>query len=115
MTVLRDVTDMTSLCSRDDLIENAGVCALYNDEQLAIFYLPDSEQKVYALNNHDPFSGANVLSRGIVGSLGDTTVVASPIYKQHFDLLTGTCIEDAEVKIKTYPVDLVDDQVMIRV
>ena len=115
MTVLRDVTDMTSLCSRDDLIENSGVCALYNDEQLAIFYLPDSEQKVYALSNHDPFSGANVLSRGIVGSLGDKTVVASPIYKQHFDLLTGACIEDAEVKIKTYPVDLVDDQVMIRV
>lgn len=114
MNVLKDVTDMTSLCSMDDLIENAGVCALYNDEQLAIFYLPDTEQKVYALNNHDPFSGANVLSRGIIGSLGDAKVVASPIYKQHFDLSTGVCVEDAAVQVKTYLVDLVDDQVMIR-
>ena len=113
MTVLKDVTNMITLCTQQDLIEYSGVCALFNGEQLAIFYLPDAEKKVYAISNFDPFSEANVLSRGILGSLDGKVVVASPIYKQHFELESGACLEDADVKIKTFPVDLVDDQVMI--
>ncbi|MFT5717413.1 MAG: nitrite reductase (NADH) small subunit, partial [Oleiphilaceae bacterium] len=57
------------VCSKNDLVENSGVCALINGEQIAIFYLPKSEQKVFAISNWDPFGKANVLSRGIVGDL----------------------------------------------
>ncbi len=57
----------------------------------------------------DPFSHANVLSRGLLGSLGDKRVVASPLYKQHFDLETGQCIEDDSVKLTVYPVRVQGD------
>ena len=112
--MLRDVTDMKTLCSVEDLIANSGICALHEGEQVALFYLPEDEKKVYAIGNHDPFSGANVISRGIIGSITGKKVGASPIYKQHFELGSGQCIEDENVSLKTYDVDLVDDQVMIR-
>jgi assimilatory nitrate reductase catalytic subunit len=87
------------VCRLDDIIPDTGVCALVGGDQVAIFRVEDS---VYAVGNRDPFSGANVLSRGIVGDLKGELVVASPIYKQHFSLLTGRCLEDATVRIPVY-------------
>ena len=113
--MLRDVTGMKPLCDKEDLIPNAGVCALHDGEQMAIFFLPDHPGRVLAIGNSDPFTGANVLSRGIVGSISGRTVVASPIYKQHFDLETGQCVEDDSVSVKTFSVDLVDDKVLVTV
>ena len=77
-----------------------GVCARVGGEQVAVFRL--DEDDVYAVGNRDPFSHANVLSRGIVGDLKGERVVASPVYKQHFSLLTGRCVEDASVRIPVY-------------
>jgi assimilatory nitrate reductase catalytic subunit len=87
------------VCRLDDIVPDTGVCALVGGDQVAIFRVEDS---VYAVGNRDPFSGANVLSRGIVGDLKGELVVASPIYKQHFSLLTGRCLEDATVRIPVY-------------
>lgn len=96
----------------DDLVDNVGVCALVNDKQVAIFRLSGSD-KLYAIDNHDPFSKANVLSRGVVGDLKGQLVVASPIYKQHFNLTTGQCLEDESVCIPTYNIQIVDGMVQI--
>jgi nitrite reductase (NADH) small subunit len=60
--------------------------------------------ELYALSNFDPFSNASVLSRGIVGDRGGRPTVASPIYKQVFELATGTCLDDSTVSVATYPV-----------
>jgi len=89
------------VCSIDDLQPNSGICALVEGQQVAIFYLPD-QAAVYAVGNYDPFSHANVLSRGMVGDLGGQLMVASPMYKQHFNLMTGVCLEDESVKIPVY-------------
>src|SRR5579859_7332731 len=67
------------ICRLDDIVPGTGVCALVGDEQVAVFRVDDC---VYALGNFDPFSRANVLSRGIVGDLKGELVVASPVYKQ---------------------------------
>ena len=48
-----------------------------------------------AVQNRDPFAGANVVSRGIVGSAGDVPTVTSPMHKQVWDLRTGACLDDA--------------------
>jgi assimilatory nitrate reductase catalytic subunit len=88
------------VCRLEDIVPETGVCALVGGEQVAVFRL--NQDDVYAVGNHDPFSRANVLSRGIVGDLGGDVVVASPVYKQHFSLLTGRCIEDASVRIPVY-------------
>jgi len=87
------------VCRLDEIVPDTGVCALVAGEQVAIFHV---EENVYAVGNRDPFSGANVLSRGIVGDLKGELVVASPIYKQHFSLLTGRCVEDASARIPVY-------------
>lgn len=90
------------VCNIEDLVPGRGACALVNGEQVALFRLPRGS--VYALGNHDPFSGANVLSRGIVGDVKGELVVASPIYKQHFSLVSGQCVEKPEVSVPVYAV-----------
>jgi assimilatory nitrate reductase catalytic subunit len=88
------------VCRLEDIVPETGVCARVGGEQVAVFRL--SDDAVHAVGNRDPFSRANVLSRGIVGDLGGERVVASPVYKQHFSLRTGRCIEDASVRIQVY-------------
>jgi len=90
-----------------------GVGALVDDQQIALFYLPEQDN-VFALSNYDPFSKANVISRGIIGSLGDELVVASPVYKQHFSLTTGRCLEDESVSLISYPVKVENGQVLVQ-
>ena len=107
------MSDWISVCEEGDLIPGTGVCALLGDEQVAIFKLRKGE-KLYALANYDPIGQANVLSRGITGSLGDELVVASPLYKQHFSLTTGKCLENAEHSVKTYPVRVEAGKVQLR-
>lgn len=93
-----------TVCSASDLLPNLGVCARVGNKQVAIFKIAEQgKSTLYAIDNHDPFSDANVLSRGIVGDLKGRNVVASPIYKHHFDLATGECLED-DVKIPVYQV-----------
>ena len=69
---------------------------------------------VFAIGNHDPASGANVLSRGIVGDIGGEIVVASPIYKQHFSLITGRCLEEPRFAVPAYMAEVRDGQVWVR-
>ena len=92
------------VCNVDDVLPNLGVCAKVADKQVAIFKIMENGvANLFAIDNHDPFSDANVLSRGLVGDLKGHTVVASPIYKHHFDLLTGQCLEE-DVTIPVYQV-----------
>lgn len=91
-----------AICSAEDILPDTGVGALIGQHQVAVFRT--SDDVFYALDNHDPFSGANVLARGILGSVGEKRVVSSPIYKQHFCLEDGTCIEDDSVSLQVWPV-----------
>ena len=84
-------TAWTPVCALDDILPDTGVCARVQGRHVAVFRLADGT--LYAIDNVDPRSGASVLSRGLVGNLGDVTVVASPLYKNHFDLATGACLE----------------------
>src|SRR3954467_9229807 len=99
------------ICELEQILPDSGVCVLVGGEQVAVFRV---DQNVYAIGNRDPFSGANVLSRGIVGDLNGELVVASPVYKQHFSLVTGRCVEDASVSVPVYAarVDGADIQIL---
>ncbi len=102
------------VCQLDDLIINDGVNSLVDDQQIAIFRT-NEDDKVYAIGNYDPIGKAYVLSRGIVGDIKGEPVVASPLYKQHFSLLTGQCLEDDDVRVPAYPIKVVDGMVQIQV
>lgn len=95
------IDEWIAVCKLTDIVPDTGVCALVNGRQIAVFRLHDDS--VYAIDNLDPFSKANVLSRGIVGDLKGELVVASPVYKQHFNLVTGQCLEEAEVRVAVFP------------
>jgi nitrite reductase (NADH) small subunit len=103
-----------NVCRIDDLQPDSGVCALVEGLQVAIFYLP-KDKVVYAVNNYDPFGCANVLSRGIIGDIKGQPVVASPLYKQHFNLQTGICLEDETVKIPAYAVRVENGNVQVSI
>lgn len=112
MTVLDRITTWVDVCDVDDLPLDRGVCAIVGLYQVAVFRVaPDGE--LHALSNYDPFSGAYVLSRGIVGSKGEVLKVASPVYKQSFDLRTGACLDDPSVAVTTFPVRAVDRRVEV--
>src|SRR5258706_12441905 len=100
------------ICKLADIVPNTGVCALVGGEQVAIFRLDNDA--VHAVGNLDPFSRANVLSRGIVGDLKGELVVASPVYKQHFSLASGQCLEDPGVRVAVFPVRVDDGTIRVK-
>ena len=100
------------VCKTDDILPYSGVTALVFGWQVAIFRV---KSEFYAISDYDPFSGAYVLSRGIVGDRAGVVKVASPIYKQSFSLLTGECLDDPTVKLPTYPVQVMDDIIYVLV
>ena len=92
----------TDVCAVDDIVPDTGVCALVDEQHVAVFRL--GEDRFFASDYIDPKSGASVLSRGLLGTLGDRVVVASPLYKNHFDLHTGECIEVPEQSVRAHGV-----------
>ena len=97
---------LTPVCAVDAIPLEGGVAALVDGSAVAVFRSFDGS--VFALSNVDPFSGASVLSRGIVGTRGDVAVVSSPMYKQAFDLRTGRCLDDEKVLVPVYDVRVED-------
>ncbi|KAA1174275.1 nitrite reductase small subunit NirD [Marinobacter salinexigens] len=108
-------TRWDAVCSVADLVPDSGIAVWTEDGPVAVFYLPDRLPALFAISHTDPFSGSNVLARGITGDLKGEPVVASPLYKQHFSLRSGQCLEDETVQVKVYPVLLDDDQIRLEI
>ncbi|MBW0148261.1 nitrite reductase small subunit NirD [Marinobacter arenosus] len=104
-----------AVCTVEDLVPESGIAVWTDDGPVAVFYLPHRLPALFAISHTDPFSGANVLARGITGDLKGEPVVASPLYKQHFSLVTGQCLEDENVSVRTYPVLLDGDKIRLEV
>jgi nitrite reductase (NADH) small subunit len=94
--------EWTPICPWSRLQRERGVVALVHGHQVAIFRTHDD--RLYAIDNRDPKSGAHVLSRGIIGTRGDVSTVASPMHKQVYNLTTGRCLDDPTLYVRTYPV-----------
>lgn len=107
------IDEWIAVCKLTDIVPDTGVCALVNGRQIAVFRLADDS--VHAIDNLDPFSKANVLSRGIVGDLKGELVVASPVYKQHFNLVTGQCLEEAEVRVAVFPARVENGAIEVKI
>jgi nitrite reductase (NADH) small subunit len=106
-------TAWTPVCPLAAIIPDTGVCALVGHRQIAVVRLADD--RVFAIGNFDPFSKAFVMSRGIVGSAGGKAKIASPIYKQCFDLATGRSLDQPEIGLASYPCRVVDGVVHVGV
>jgi nitrite reductase (NADH) small subunit len=106
-----DTLNWTAVCAADDILPNTGVCALVAGQHVAIFRV--GQDQFFAIDNVDPKSNASVLSRGLVGNLGDRTVVASPLYKNHFDLRNGECLESPELSVRAHEVRIDSGRVLV--
>jgi NAD(P)H-dependent nitrite reductase small subunit len=100
-----------AICALEDILPESGAAALVDGKEIAVFRVGDA---VFAIGNHDPASDANVLSRGIVGDIGGEIVVASPIYKQHFNLITGRCLEEPRFAVPAYMAEVRDGRIWVR-
>jgi nitrite reductase (NADH) small subunit len=90
------------ICGLDDILPGTGGAALVDGVQVAVVRMPDGGT-VYAVGNFDPFSRAEVIARGIVGDRHGIPKIASPIFKQTFDLRTGVCFEDPARALPCWP------------
>ena len=99
------------VCRLADLQVDRGVTALVHGQALAIFRTEDGS--LYALGNHDPFTRAAGIAKGVVGRRGDVPFVGSPAHGNRFDLRTGQCLDDVHVSIPAYDVQVVDGQVLV--
>ncbi|PLC04607.1 nitrite reductase (NAD(P)H) small subunit [Variovorax sp. RO1] len=107
-----DTLNWTAVCAAGDILPDTGVCALVDGVHVAIFRV-SQEPSLFAIDNVDPKAGASVLSRGLVGSLGDRIVVASPLYKNHFDLRSGECLEAPEHSVRAHAVRVENGRVLV--
>jgi len=107
-----DAAEWVLICALDEIIPDTGVCAFIAGRQVAIVRVGDGDQ-VYAIDNFDPFSKAFVISRGIVGDSDGVPKIASPIFKQSFNLRTGQCLEKPEVALPIYRVRVSGGQVEV--
>jgi nitrite reductase (NADH) small subunit len=114
MTLLNEIQVWTAACRYDYLIPNRGVGVLLSDgAQAALFRLDDGS--LHAVGNIDPFSGAAVMSRGLVGDRAGRATVQTPIKKQAFALDDGTCLDDPDVSLPVYPTRIMDGYVEVGV
>lgn len=112
-TTTVDGTTWLAVCRLDDLVPERGAAALVAGEQVALFRLLDGT--VHAIGNRDPFSGAHVMARGIVGTRAGAPMVAGPLYKQHFDLRSGRCLEEPGTRVPVRAVQVVAGTVLVAV
>ena len=97
--------DWVSICPIDLIPPEAGVSAFVRGVAIAVFRVGDA---VFAMADRDPFTGASVLSRGIVGDRGGVLKVSSPLHKQCFALESGACLDDPSVAVPVYAARVVD-------
>lgn len=110
-----DALQWQPLCERRDLVANSGVVAWFQGRQIALFWLPDNADgpQLFAVDNRDPQSGVNVIGRGLICQVAGELVIASPLYKQHFRLADGSCLEYPEQRLDVWQVRLDGDVVEI--
>jgi nitrite reductase (NADH) small subunit len=104
------------VCRVDDITPDTGAAALVGGVQVAIVRVgagTGDDAQIYAVGNYDPFSRAFVIARGIVGDRAGVPKIASPIFKQSFDLRTGQCLDDPSVRLPSYPVQVRDGRIAI--
>ena len=101
------------VCAIDELEPAWGEAALVGGKQVALFRTTPDE--VLAVSQQDPATLSNVMARGIVGSRGSRPTIASPLHKEVYDLETGECFTNPELRLTSYATRVVDGYVEVAV
>lgn len=106
------MSEFLQVCLVSDLVKDAGVAALVNNKQVALFYI---DGQVYATDNFDPIGRANVMSRGMTGDRQGELTVASPLHKEHYSLISGQCMDKEDFSLPVYQARIVGDNVEVAI
>ena len=99
-----------AVCTLEEIPAQAGIGARLGEMQIALFRL---NGHVYALDNQEPGSQANVLSRGLLGDASGEPIVISPLYKQRIRLRDGRHPDSGEPVVRAWPVKVEDGKVWV--
>lgn len=99
-----------AICGLEEIPEQAGIGARIGEQQIALFRCGHS---VYALDDLEPGSEANVLSRGLIGDAAGEPIVISPLYKQRIRLRDGRAPDNGEPLVRAWPVKIEGGKVWV--
>jgi len=99
------------VCPVATVTPDRGFAALVGGRAVAVFVLSSGD--AYAIDHIDPFHGAPVMARGLVGMVDGVPTVASPLLKQRFELATGRCLDVDDVALDTFEVRIDDGKVRV--
>lgn len=94
------------VCPVNELELAWGEAALIEGLQVALFHMAPGE--VFAVTQQDPATLSNVMARGIIGSRGSRPTIASPLHKEVYDLETGECFGNPELRLATFNTRVAD-------
>jgi len=110
-STIERTTTWLPACAVADLEPGWGEVALMGDRMVALVRV--EREEVYAVDHHDPHTGAPVMARGIVGSRGERPTIASPLHKEVYDLGTGECFTDPALGLRTYRTRIVGGMIQV--
>ncbi len=90
-----------------------GATIKHGHAQIAVFNFA-SRGEWYATDNMCPHKQEFVLSRGIIGDTNGIPKVACPVHKKTFSLKDGAGLNDPDYSIRTYPVKVEGDDVLLQ-
>ncbi|MCW3171753.1 nitrite reductase small subunit NirD [Shewanella subflava] len=100
-----------NVCDETSLPQNTGVAAWVAGKAVAIFNL--GKHGLFAIDNVDPATGVSLLARGLICEMEGQLCVASPLYKQHYCLKTGVCIEDPQLVASPFAIKTEQGKVFV--
>jgi nitrite reductase (NADH) small subunit len=106
------MTGWVDVIAEAELQPEVGVPALVGSAAVAVFRTHTGD--LFAVSNIDPRTGSSVIARGIVGTRGEIPTVASPLYKEVYDLRSGTCLDDATKALEVFEVRIAGGVVQVR-
>ncbi|QEG37230.1 nitrite reductase large subunit NirB [Bythopirellula goksoeyrii] len=95
-----------------DFPRDGGAAIKYGDVQIAVFNF-SSRGEWYACQNMCPHKNAFVLSRGILGSVGEEPKVACPLHKKPFSLKSGESLSGEDFSVKVFPIKVEAGKVLV--
>ena len=92
--------------------KDGGATIKYGKVQIAVYNFT-SRGEWYASQNMCPHKKAFVLSRGVIGDVAGVPKIACPLHKKTFSLQSGESLQGEEYHIRTFPVRIDGDDVLL--
>ncbi len=106
-------SDWVRVARSADVPPDGGLTIAHGDLRVAVFNFT-TRNEWWATQATCPHRKDDVLGRGLLGTHGAAPKVACPLHKKTFSLATGAGLSDERYCIRTYPVEVRDGEVWLK-